>query len=302
MKKILLSFMLVFVFSTVIRADTFEFITGVVDTITDVMDDTDESVSNITDESIVKPISEPVSAEEKLILLETLYIIDKASLLTNKEVLELEARGVEINEKYNFDAVILTVPDIGNLTPMEYSSNFFHNNSYNEDGVVFLISMGERDVDISAFNYGKEVFTDDYGIDYVYEKVVPYLSDENYNKSFSKFLYYADIFLLEAESGTPYSADNKFFQKNKIMIIVAICALAISILVIIVMVRSMNTKKPKDLAHSYIERESINMTEKSDIFLYRTVTKTKKPEKESSSSSDDGGGSSTRSGGRSGKF
>lgn len=290
MKKILLSFMLVFVFSTVIRADTFEFVTDVVEAITDTIDESaDEPVSETTDKSL--------SPEEKITPLVGQYIIDGASLLTDRQLEKLEVKSAEINKKYNFDAIILTVYNMGNLTPMEYSSNFFHNN-YNEDGVVFLVSMEERDYDISTFSYGKEVFTDDYGLDYIIDNVVPSLSDGNYNKSFSEFLSYVEDFVSEAKSKTPYGTDNKYFQKNKIMAFITIAAFLISVLVIIFMVFSMNTKKPENLAHDYMNRESVNMTERNDVFLYRTVSKTARPKEDSSS----GRSGNSRSGGRSGKF
>ena len=229
--------------------------------------------------------------------IEPKYIIDNAHLLTSEEVLQLEIKSAEIKEKYNFDTVVLTVDDIGNSSPMTYSSNFYHKNNYSENGIIFLISMGERDWDISTFNYGREVFTDDYGLDYMVSKIVPHLSDGDYNKGFSNFLYYADTFLLEAESGTPYSAENKILPKNKIMLIILTVAFIISALIIFFMIRSMNTKKPKNFAHEYVKQESINMTERNDTFLYRTVTRTARAKKSSSGS---GGGG--RSGGRSGKF
>ncbi len=229
--------------------------------------------------------------------IELKYIVDNAHLLTSEEALQLEIKSVKIKENYNFDTVVLTVDDIGNSSTMTYSSNFYHKNNYGENGIIFLVSMGERDWDISAFNYGREVFTDDYGLDYIVSKIVPPLSDADYNKSFSNFLYYADTFLLEAGSGIPYSAANKILPKNKIMLIILIVALLISALIIFFMISSMNTKKQNDFAHEYVKQESINMTERNDTFLYRTVTRTAKPKKKSSS----GGGGSRRSG-RSGKF
>ena len=227
----------------------------------------------------------------------TQYVVDNASLLTDEEVLKLEAKSIEIKQKYNFDTIILTVDDIGNNMPRQYSSDFFHNNNYHEDAIIFLISMGERDWDISLFGNGRSVFTDEYGLDYIVEKVIPHLSDGDYNKSFSNFLYYADDFLLEAESNTPYSLESKIIPKNKIMIIVAIVALVIAISVIVFMAHGMSTKKSKNFAHEYVKRESINMTERTDMFLYRTVIKTARPKRSSSS-----GGGGSRSGGRSGKF
>lgn len=292
MKKILFVFMLVFAFSAVIRADTFELIIDVVDGIADIVESTDKQVSDTSDELVkVEETSTPRLGQ---------YIIDNASLLTDEEVLELEAKSEEINKKYNFDVVILTVPDMSSEMPMTYSSNFFHNNGYNENGIIFLISMLERDWDISTFNYGQDVFTDDYGLDYIINNIVPYLSDGEYNKSFSKFLYYVDAFLLEAESGSPYNLDNKFIQKHTIMIFIAIVAFIISIVVLVLMGFSMNTKVSENFAHEYVNGESINITERNDVFLYRTVTRTAKPKEKSSSGGS--GGRISRVGGRSGKF
>ena len=236
----------------------------------------------------------PAPQEEKVYLPK---IIDNASLLTEEQISKLEVKSAEIKAVYDFDVVILTVPDIGYEVPMTFSSNFYHRNNYHEDGIIFLISMGERDWDFSTFNYGRYVFTDDYGLDYIVNGIIPPLSDGDYYKSFTRFLNYADAFLLEAESGTPYNSQHRFINKNKVMLFAILGAFLISLLIIFFMGYRMNTKRARNLAHEYCVQDSINRTEAEDTYLYTTLSKTAKPKASSS-----GGGGSSRSGGRSGKF
>jgi len=249
----------------------------------------------------LQSINERFLERDSSIPVPTEYIIDTASLLTAEQVSKLEAKTAQIKETYDFDVVIVAVPDLSGKTPQTYSMDFYIDNGYNENGIIFLVSMADRDWDISTFNYGLSVFTEEYGLDYVSNNVLPALSEGNYNKSFSKFLNYADAFLLEAKSGTPYSTDNTFLEKNTIMLFSIIGAFVIAIVVIVFMASHMNTKKPKDLVHEYVNKESIHETERSDMFLYRTVTKTEKPKRDSSDDDDDDDDSSG-SGGRSGKF
>ena len=239
----------------------------------------------------------------------TRYVTDNASLLTAEEVLKLEAKSVAIKERYNFDVVIVTTSDTLDKSPMDYSNDFYRSNNYHKDGIIFLISMADRDFDISTFNYGEEVFTDDYGLDYLFEKIIPYFSRGEYNEGFSTFLNHADTFLLQAKSGTPYNINNKIVStdsesegipKHIIMIGVIIGALIISVIAIVMMASKMNTKKPKNLAKDYVNNESIKMTDQSDLFLYKNVVKKAKPKRTKNSSG--GSISSSRSSGRSGKF
>ena len=69
------------------------------------------------------------------------------------------------------------------------------------------------------------------------------------------------------------------------------------------MKNKLKTVRFQSAADSYMKKESLNITEKRDLFLYRTVSRTAKPKNESS------GGSSTHTsssgsthGGGGGKF
>lgn len=222
-------------------------------------------------------------------------IQDQADLLTAEEHQAL----VEIikNFEYTFDAVILTVDSLDGKTPEAYAKDFYKEHYFGEDGIIFLISIADSDWRIETFGFGDVAFTD-YGLDYMEDSILSDLSEGNYYASFSKFLNLVDDFVSEAKEGAPIDTNNIVFNKNKAMLIATAVAAVIAIIVIAIMASQMNTKKPQDLAHQYVNRENVMLTERKDVFLYRTVTKSPKPKSSSSS----GGGGGRRGGGRGGKF
>lgn len=74
----------------------------------------------------------------------------------------------------------------------------------------------------------------------------------------------------------------------------------ISLIATGIMAAGMNNAKPGRAAANYVKKDSFKLGEKTDMYLYSTVTKVK-IETESKSSSGGGGGGSSR-GGRGGSF
>ena len=86
-------------------------------------------------------------------------LVDKAELLSDSEKTELLYTLDEISERQQVDVVVLTVPSLEGASPMEYADDFYDNNGYgfgdNHDGILFLISMEERDWYISTTEIGR---------------------------------------------------------------------------------------------------------------------------------------------------
>ena len=172
------------------------------------------------------------------------------------------------------------------------------------DGLLLLISIEENDWYISTHGYAIYAFTDD-GISYIGKKLKPYLSERDFAGAFDAFAELCDDFVSQARNETPYNSFN--LPKEPISWIWIPIALVIGLLLATGTVKKMKNKlktvRFQSAAGSYMKKESLNITEKRDLFLYKTVSRTAKPKDKSS------GGSSTHTsssgsthGGGGGKF
>lgn len=238
-------------------------------------------------------------------------LVDIAKLLSEDEYSQLKEHIDTVSEKYTFDVVIVTEKSIGDKTPTEYADDFFDYNGYgegdNHDGILFLLDMENRKWAISTTGAGIPYFTD-YGQEKIMDDVKPYLSDGEYYDAFDTFVTMCDDYINTAITDEPYDVNNQPKTIIPIYYIifggVGIGAL-VGFIVVLIMKSKLKTVRMQPLASSYVKSGSFNVTEHSDLFLYRNISKTAKPKDNDSSS----GGSSTHTsssgtshGGSSGSF
>ncbi len=238
-------------------------------------------------------------------------IVDHANLLTESEETELRTSLEEISVQYECDLVIVTVDSLDSKSPMAYADDYYDENGYglgpDKSGVLFLISMEERDWWVSTHGKGITAFTD-WGIDYIFSKMKDDLADDNFYAAFCTFTHYCNSFLEQAQTGEPFDSNNEVKEIDWVSTLgvsAFIGAIAASI-VLGVMISKMKNVRPQPQARSYMIPGSLKITGAREFFLYSTVTRVKKA---SSSSSSRGGGSSTHRsssgrthGGHGGKF
>lgn len=142
-------------------------------------------------------------------------LVDDAGLLSNSEKSGLLEQLDEISEEYNCDVAIVTVNSLKGKTATEYADDFYDYNGYGmgsgADGILFLISMGERDWAITTYGSAITVFTDAEQ-EYITDQIMPDLSNGNYKKAFSDFAFYSEDLLQQAESNEPDNSENPWQQ------------------------------------------------------------------------------------------
>ena len=174
------------------------------------------------------------------------------------------------------------------------------------DGVLLLVSLEDHDWYISTSGYGITAFTDA-GIQYIGEQIKPDLADGNYLDAFETYADQCDNFINQANSGEPYDVDH--MPKEPLSPIwfgiSFIVGLGGALLVVGVNKSELKSVGKQNEAQNYVRPGSMRVTKRSDLFLYRKVTRTEKPQPKSSGS----GGSSTHTsssgnthGGGGGKF
>lgn len=271
---------------------------------------------------------------------ESEYLIDNADLLTEDEEIQLLSEIENTALNIGADVVILTTPDFGGTDILEYADDFYDNGNYSPDGVLFVISMAERDYGISTCG----TFVDslnDYAIDSICETVVPDLSGGNYYSAFSSFLNqldfhlsgewyvggesYDDSFLNDYDSSDEYyyednySYDNDYYYSSGSdafsnvfvrELILVVLAVIIAVIITSILKSKMNTAVKKHDADDYVVSGSFRLDLSRDLFIGSSVTRRPLPKNNNNHSRPGGGGSGgvrmssggVRHGGRAGKF
>ena len=227
-------------------------------------------------------------------------LVDQADLLSDSEEKELLAKLDEISERQRADIVVVTRKSLKGKTPMEYADDFYDNKNYGygdeKDGVLFLISMEERDWYISTKGFGITAVTDA-GREYMSEQFLDDLKDGEYAAAFTTFAEQCDDFLTQARTGSPYDIDNlpkEPFEFFGGLIMAFAISFIISLVATGIMRSKLKTVHSQPAADSYVKKGSMKLTKESDLFLYRHIERRERPKDDDSSSHS---GSSGHSGG-----
>lgn len=218
-------------------------------------------------------------------------VIDDAELIENDK--ELNDRLEKISDKYDSDIVIVTVDSLGFKTSQEFADDFYDYNNYDENGILFLISTEERDWAISTKGDCIKIFNDNTQ-DSLISKMKSSLGRDDFKTAF-------DIFADECENTFKSYSTKRIIIPIGIAVVVGLIAALIGTLILKSQLTSVAFSKN---AGSYLQSGSKQITQNQNIFLYKTISKTRKE-----SSSSGSGGSSTHTsssgsthGGSSGKF
>ncbi len=239
-------------------------------------------------------------------------LVDEANLLTAAEEETLLEKLDEISERQQVDIVVVTVDSLGGVSPMAFADDFYDFYGYGfgseKDGILLLISMEERDWYISTAGYGITAVTDA-GWEYIAERFTEDLSEGDYAGAFTIFAGQCDDFITQARTGEPYDVGNlpkKPFGFGLHFAVTFGAGFVIALIVTGDMAGQLKTVGSKRAADNYVKPGSMQLTKRSDLFLYHRVSRRARPTGSGSRSS---GGSSThrsssgrRHGGGGGKF
>ena len=223
---------------------------------------------------------------------------DSAEVLTEDEDNELEASLEELSVRQSFDVVIATIESLESVDydSMEaYADDLYDFCQFgygpDMDGVLLLVSVGDRKWHISTCGYGITAFTDA-GIQYLGEQMTPFMADGDYAGAFHTFVQWSDTYIDAARAGHPYDVNN--LPREPLSLMYLFLALGIGLVLAWVVVHVMKSQLRsvafQENAASYVREGSMKLTNQRDLFLYRNVQRTKHVEERDSDSS---GGSST---------
>ena len=233
-------------------------------------------------------------------------LVDEAGLLSEEESSTLINKLEEISQRQKNEVAVVTVNSLEGKTAEAYADDYYDYNGSgygeNDDGLLLLVSMGEREWAVTTYGYCHTVAFTDAGLDYISSEFRRKLSSGEYAKAFDCFADLCDDFLTQAATGEPYDVDN--MPKGKVspfwLYTDLVVAFFISFGIVKGKSRNLKSVKKQESAKAYERRGSLSLRRSTDSFVNRIVTqKTIRNEKNSSSGSSGGSSSHISSSGRS---
>ena len=222
-------------------------------------------------------------------------LLDNADLLSPDEEKALEANLDDLSKKWKSNVCILTV-DSHTGTIEAFADDYFDYNGfgadYNESGILFMLSMADREWAISTSGEAIQVFTD-YGQSQMTDKMLPYLSDGRYYDAFNKFLEISDYYYDTYSKGNPYDVGYKPPKTRddylRMILFSLIGGLVVALIPVGVMAAQLKSVKKQMAANDYRSHDGLVVSTHLDNFVRSSVSRHRRD-------TDSGGG------GRSGGF
>ena len=221
------------------------------------------------------------------------FLYDEADLLTDSEETALVDKLTEVSHATNAQIVIATIAsmdggDIDSFVDYLYDSMGFGYGE-NHDGVLLLVCMDPREYRILSNGYAGVAIGPDQ-IDTLCDFMETYLPNGHYVAAFNSFADQCGEFLEYYQMGSP-------FKVGKNLAISLIIGILAGLIVAFVLKSQLKSVRKQDQAHRYVKPGSMTVDMQYDIFLYRTVTRTKKQERVESTSSGSGDTARSKGGG-----
>ena len=161
--------------------------------------------------------AEGISAERQLD-----RVVDFAGVIDSAELASLNALADEVSEKYQCDVAVAFVPSLEGKYIVTYSDNFFLDNGYgmgaDRDGILLLISVGDREFNESTSGYAITAFTDHGLTSYLEPNFTRYLINgrDDWAGAARQFINDCGRLLEQARNGQPYDvpqSQQEYYQQ-----------------------------------------------------------------------------------------
>lgn len=223
----------------------------------------------------------------------TSNLYDGADLFNDTQEQQLLTKINEIITTHQVDMVIATIESCGDQSIDSYIGQFYDQNGYgigeNKDGVLFLISMGEREFRILSNGLGADAISSS-DINSITEMITPDLAAGNYANALASFLDECEYQINGEINGFPFP-----FATNGLMSLVA--GFAAAFFTTSSMKGELKSVEKQKQAKDYMKKGSMQLTNANEFFLYHTISRQKKASSSSSSSSRSSGSSRNVGGG-----
>lgn len=142
---------------------------------------------------------------------EEIFVYDQADLLTAQEEEELERLAKEYSENWNMNFLVVTTEDTEGKSSMEYADDFYDAcfpEASEEDGVLYLIDMDNREIYLSTSGEAIRYLTDS-RIDRILDEAFEKVADGDYYGTFVEFFENTEYYLRQGIPSNQYNYDTE---------------------------------------------------------------------------------------------
>lgn len=232
--------------------------------------------------SLIMPISSFAGAEMRL------SVIDEADVLTDTEEEKLTNKLNGLVKEHKMHFVIVIVNDTGSNMD-SYADSFYYDNGYgygkDKSGILLLLVMSLNECGIYTYGDADEEFSDG-DINDLEDAMLPHFRKDEF---YDGFMAYAEA-----------CDDALSFDVWGSMLIAVVIGAVVALIIVFSMKSKLKSVRPQKTASNYVREGSFMLTKDLDLYLYRTVTRTRRADNNSGGRSGGGSRSASHRGG--GKF
>lgn len=212
-------------------------------------------------------------------------VMDNAKFLSEDETSTLSEMLDSIRYKYSMDVAVVTTESLDGKSCEQFADDYYDYEGYgfgaDKDGIMLVVSKNPRNYHFTTTSRGIRVFNDA-AINYLKKNVEEYLRNDDYYGAFLKFAEISEQILESDAMGEVFKAETTpKARKTGLAVALGIPAV-MALIIVLVGYFKMNDAVSKPAANEYA-KNSINITKSHDIYLYKTVNKTAKPQNNASS-------------------
>jgi uncharacterized protein len=218
---------------------------------------------------------------------ETTFFWDDAGMLTNTEEAEVNAQLAQLSQSISMNIIAVTANDYGTAEEDGAAAHFYEKSS-TDNGVILLLHFSEygNSYYISAYGTAWEMFNDR-AYDKVEDACVPLLRNGDYEEAI----------LAYGKACKQVVTSHGKLPTGGIVLCILIGAGLSFLNPMNILKGQLKTVRRQPGASSYIQKDSMVITNQRDTFLYKNISRVAKPKNNGSS----GGGSRSGGGGGGGR-
>ena len=237
----------------------------------------------IVDQSNKTDVMETPAVDEK----EKVY--DFADLFTDTEENDIYLKINEFITTYDMDLAIVTISSNPKYSEVEYADDFYDYNNFNDNGILFLIDMDNRQIYMSTTGTAINMYNDN-RINYLMDSIYKYISNKSYSKGTLEY-----IKMLSSLASEGYPTGNEIYQSTSSKVLKSMFfSFIITVIVMVILISKNKLVRKASDAKEFLEKDSIKITQLGDI-LIDTHTETYRINNNSNGGSSTHSSSSSRS-------
>lgn len=230
----------------------------------------------------------------------TEYLYDYEWILSDSEASALMSKLENMSYRHECNVAVVTSEDFDGRSIEAFSKDFAEaiedNGSYTGT-ILMTVSETQREYYVYTTKGVGGVFTSSVRED-ICDNFLSYLQNGDYYGAMNSFADDCDSYLSNFTADDTSKEPTTFLDILFYIFVALVVGFLIALIAVLAMKGQLKSVRFQSQANNYIKEGTFRLTESTDTFLYRTVTRTARPKENSSSGADRSGSA----GGTGGKF